>query len=254
MVNRPVFLFLVVLAGLMAALILVSCGVGDSAGAMSESQPTSGPAGHRLAVLQTRRCPTELSVRVSRPPLPVTVRTAIPPSFAQGLVAYRDAAGTTLIAPKGWECEAGIGSDHSERVSAFPPGHENPAEPPFFPGQVVSLQLFTACKRCIAEGVCALFPKAGIVTKYGTLGGPSCPPGGLHEQVTRISPETAIFADPPGIEGTGTGSGGRAASFGALSFSEASGVRKVSCTLSSAPDHLCARMVGATMVATAPSQ
>jgi hypothetical protein len=248
MENRAVYLAIGAL-GFVVALSLSACGAGDSGGSQKEAVGQSASALPDFADLEVRSCPTEIGLRLQRTPPPPTVQAAIPPSVARGLVAYRDAAGSILVGPRGWECEAGIGSDHSERISAFPPGDENPAEPPFYPGEVISLQLFTDCKQCIAAGVCALFPRASIVRRYGSLGGSQCPRGGLHERVIRLSPETAIFADPPELDGTGTGSGGRAPSVGAMSFSEATGMRKVSCTLSSAPDRLCARIVGVTMTA-----
>ncbi len=236
----------------MGVALLGGCGGGggDSGGADSEGDAkpaASAPTG--FVELHTEKCPTGLGKKVPPAPEASTTRVAIPSSLAADLAAYRDAAGTTLIAPKGWECEAGIGSDDSERINAFPPGQEDPGEPPFRPGEVVSLQLYTTCERCIAEYACALFPSARVVKKYGTAGTSRCPLDGLHEQVTYLSPTTALFSDPPNAKGTGTGSGGRTPSLGAMSYTEATGMRKVSCTLAAGRTDLCGGIVSATMLA-----
>lgn len=199
--------------------------------------------------MRTQKCHTELATSLPPQPLTATTRAALPVSVAEGLVAYRDTAGTTIIAPKGWECDAGIGADGGELISAYPPDHPDPAEPPFGTGEVVSLQLIPACQGCIAEAVCALFPRAKVVLDYATIGSPTCRPKPLREQITHVSRATVMYVDPPNVEGTGTGSGGDVPSIGALSFSEGSGVRKVSCTLPADRAEACAAIVGATMFA-----
>jgi hypothetical protein len=233
-------------AAVIGATLLVGCGGGDSAS--SDAKPTAEPAAIGFVALETERCPTSLAKKAPPAPLTAKTRVVIPRSVATDLAVYVDDAGTTLIGPKGWECEAGIGSDRSERINVFPPSHEDPGEPPFRPGEVVSLQLYPTCERCIAEYVCALFPSARPVTEYRTAGTTRCPPEGLPEQVARISPTMVAFFDGPNAKGTGTGSGGETPSRGAMSFTEASGMRKVSCTLPSDQADVCAGIIAATML------
>jgi hypothetical protein len=80
-------------------------------------------------------------------PLAAETRVATPSSLASGLAAYRDKIGTTLIAPKGWQCEAGVGVDGSQHIDVYPRGAENPAEYPAHSGEVVNLKIASACQR-----------------------------------------------------------------------------------------------------------
>lgn len=210
-------------------------------------KPT-GSAG--FALLRTRKCRTTIGSYLSPVPLGTTTRAAIPSTEAGGLTAYRDATGTTLVAPAEWECEAGIGADGNEHVVAYPPGHADFTEVPYPPGEVVSLEVIPACRGCIAGAICALFPMAKVVREAAQLEGPCRDEKPLREQVTHVSKTTVVFVDPPHVRGTGVGSGGQVPSMGALSFSEASGVRKVSCALRQQFANVCAGIVGATMLAT----
>jgi hypothetical protein len=164
------------------------------------------------------------------------------------LAAYRNRAGTTLVAPKGWECQAGIGVDGNENISVYPRGKDDPAEYPAHSGMVVSFQLTPACQGCIAEAVCALFPEAKVAQQYAAFG-TGCSAKPLREQVTHVSQATVLYFDPPKVEGTGVGSGGAVPSMGALSFSESLGARKVSCTLPPNRAEACVGIVSATLLA-----
>lgn len=236
----------VVVVALIAVAFLIGRGTADKDSGAAESATPGSQA--PFAILPTRKCRTQVGYSRTPTPLTATTRAALPASVAGGLVAYRDSAGTTLIAPKGWECRAIIGVDGGENVSAFPPGEDNPAEYPAHSDTVVSLQLTPACQGCIAEAVCALFPNAKVAQDYAALG-THCPPKPLREQVTHISPATVLYVDPPRVKGTGTGSGGSVPSIGALSFSHSLGARKVSCTLPAEQAEACAGIVSATLLA-----
>jgi len=237
-------LALVVIA-LVAVAFLLGRGTAEGGGSSTAHSPIADPS---FASLPTRKCRTQVGYSRTPTPLPATTRAALPAAIAHGLTAYRDSAGTTLIAPKAWECEAGIGVDGGERISVFPPGEDDPAEYPTHSGTVVSLQLTPACRGCIAEAVCALFPNAKVAQEYAALG-TKCPAKPLREQVTHISPATVLFVDPSGVRGTGIGSGGAVPSIGALSFSDSLGARQVSCTLPADEDEVCAGIVSATLLA-----
>jgi hypothetical protein len=241
--------WIAVLAAGLVGLLLACCGGGEGRESTEGgARSASAAAAAGFVALPTWKCPS-VGEGVSPVAINSTTWVAIPHPIAAGLAAYRDAAGTTLVGPRGWKCEAGIGEDDSERINVFPPGHPDPGEPPFHPGEVVSLQLYTTCERCIAEYVCPLFPTARVVKKYGTTGGPQCPAEGLPERSTHVSAQTALFFDPPNSEATGTGSGGRAPTLGAMSYTEATGMRKVSCTLAADLADVCAGIVGAAMLA-----
>lgn len=215
----------------------------------SANEPVSShPSG--LAQLPTVKCKTLEGVARPAVQLDPTTSVAIPASLAEGLSAYRDTAGTMVVAPAGFDCEAGIGVDGSEHVTAFPKGGLNPAEHPSSSGPVVTLNIARACQGCIAEAVCTLFPKAKPVSYYyGGVSGEKCPEKPLREEVSYVSESTAMFSDPANVSGTGVGSGGEDPSLGAISYFESLGVRKLSCTLPADESEVCAAVVGATFAA-----
>ena len=234
------------------ACALAGCGGGSTTTIVkttttTASTATGSPIG--FTDIPTVKCRTIEGVHQPAARLEPTTAVAAPSSLAEKLAAYRDAAGTMVIAPIGFECAAGIGVDGSENVTAYPKGAVDPAKDPSKPrsGTVVSLDIATACQGCIAEAVCTLFPEAGPVKDYyGTIGGVKCPEKPLREEVSYPAPSTALFSDPPKVAGTGLGSGGADPSLGAISYSEPIGVRKLSCTLPPEEAELCTAIVGAT--------
>jgi hypothetical protein len=232
-----------------AAAFLVGRGSqdGGSTTVIHEKTVRSSPAS--FASLPTVKCHT--IVGISRPATALAARTqvAIPPSLADGLSAYRDRAGTTIIAPSGWDCEAGIGVDGSEHVTAFPKGEANPGDEAGTAGDVVQLNIASACQGCQAEALCTLFPEAKPVSSYYEgITGEECPEKPLREEVSYPSPETAMFTDPSGVAGSATGSGGGGPSLGALTYTEPFGVHKVSCTLPEERGEVCAAIVAAALL------
>jgi hypothetical protein len=220
---------------------------GGSTTVIRQKEAPSTPAS--FASLPTVKCHT--IVGISRPAAALGARTrvAIAPSLAAGFSAYRDRAGTTIVAPSGWDCEAGIGVDGSEHVTAFPKGEADPGEEAGAPGDVVQLNIASACQGCQAEALCTLFPQAKpVASYYEGIAGAQCPEKPLREQVSYPSPETAMFTDPSGVAGSGTGSGGADPSLGALTYTEPFGVHKVSCTLPEGQGGVCAAIVAAALL------
>ena len=213
------------------------------------SKPTAAtaPGSQGFARLPTVKCETALGVQQPSVPLDDKTLVAIPAADARGLAAYRNSAGTTLVAPKGFQCEAGIGVDGGEHVTAYPEGDRNPAEYPQRPGTVVTLNIARACQGCIAAAVCTYFPDAEPVDYYyGGIEGQECPSKPLREEADYAAKSTVIFYDPPTVKGAGVGSGGPAPSLGAISYADGIGVRKLSCTLPVGMAETCAGIVGAT--------
>ncbi|MGH2938635.1 MAG: hypothetical protein ACRDPE_11005 [Solirubrobacterales bacterium] len=240
----------VCVAGVVVAAFFVGrSSVGESATTVVRESPVPAST-TAFATLPTVKCHT--LVGISRPAAALAARTqvAIPPSLAKGLSAYRDRAGTMIIAPSGWDCEAGIGVDGSEHVTAFPKGEVNPGEEAEAHGDVVQLNIASACQGCQAEALCTLFPEAApVAAYYEGIAGQECPEKPLHEEVSYPTSETAMFTDPPGVEGSGAGSGGPDPSLGALSYTEPFGVHKVSCTLPKGEGEVCAAIVAAALLA-----
>lgn len=221
----------------------------------SDDSPPSAEVANPLQVsdgfaeIPTVKCKTAEGVRQPAAQLDPTTQVALSPSEAEGLAAYRDSAGTLLVAPEGFDCEAGIGVDGGEHVTAFPGGERNPAEYPEESGTVVSLDIARACQGCIAEAVCTLFPEAKPVSSYYGAIGEKCPEKPLREEVSYQAESTVIFSDPPKVTGTGIGSGGSDPSLGVMSYQETLGVRKVSCTLPGDQSPKCPAIVAATFAA-----
>jgi hypothetical protein len=232
-----------------AAAFLVGRGSvdGGSTTVVDEHEVAAAPAS--FASLPTVRCHT--IVGLSRPAAALGARTevAVPVSLARDFSAYRDRAGTTIVAPSGWDCEAGIGVDGSEHVTAFPKDEVDPGEEAGSPGDVVQLNIASACQGCQAEALCTLFPEAPpVASYYEGIAGEECPEKPLREEVSYPTPDTAMFTDPPGVAGTGTGSGGGDTSLGALTYTEPFGVHKVSCTLPEGEAGACAAIVAAALL------
>ncbi len=242
--------------------LLAVCGVGLALAGFLVGRTSNGAAsGHAapsksakprelgFAVLPTRKCHT---VAVGGPPaaLSATTRVAMPASIAKGMAAYRDTHGTMVIAPVGWECEAGIGADGGESVTAFPPGKPiDPTKPEA--GQAVALEVAAVCIGCAAGMACTVLPNAPVV--HENEGSFKCKAKALREQVTHISSSfspgaAALFYDPPGVRGSGLGSGGEDPSLGGVATSQ-SGAHKISCTLPADLAEACAGIVSASLLA-----
>jgi hypothetical protein len=232
--------------GLAAAAFFIGKGTADqgqtNASTGTNTRPSKPAPG--FAVLPTRRCHTE-SVGAPSASLSATTRAALPAALAKGMAAYRDSAGTTVIAPAGWECEAEIGADGGENVTAFPPGKPiDPMKPEA--GQAVAVQVAAACVGCAGAMACTVLPGSTLVHEDAPY--IRCPSKALREQVTHVSDSAALFYDPPGVKGSGVGSGGEDASFGGVATAQAS-AHKASCTLPAEFAEACAGIIAAALLA-----
>lgn len=200
----------------------------------------AGPGG--LAILGTRRCPTELTLGQPYDPPPEEMIAPIPAVVAGGLSIYVSTVGTRLVGPEGWECAAAMGVDGGQLIGVVPPGSARQAWASERGDAAVTAMIESACAGCIASMICAFFPRASVVEIYG-----DCPRAPERERVDRVSPSTAVFTDPPGVEGAGVGSGGAMPSVGAVSYNHWTGARRVSCTVPAVLAPQCGAMITATM-------
>lgn len=235
------------------ALAIAACcglaGCGGSTTTIVKTTTTSAASGDGskagFAEIPTVKCRTIEGVHQPAAQLEPTTLVPLSPSVTKNLAAYRDSAGTMVVAPVGFDCKAGIGVDGSETITAYPKGSSPPVGGKA--GTVVDLGIATACQGCIAGTICTFFPEAKPVkTYFGELSELKCPEKPLREKVSYPAPSTALFEDPPKIAGSGLGSGGEEPSYGAISYFEPIGVRKVSCTLPPAEAELCPAIVAAT--------
>lgn len=236
-------------AGLLAVVLLLlgiafllGCETGDEASEPVAGAPRAkaGPGG--FAVLKTRRCPTESTVGQPYDPPPKEMVAPIPAAAAGGLSIYVSTFGARLVGPEDWECAAAMGVDGGQLIGVVPPGSARQAWVSGRGDAAVTARIESACAGCIASMICAFFPKASVVEIYG-----DCPGASERERVDWASPSTAIFTDPPGVEGTGVGSGGALPSVGVVSYNRWSGARRVSCTVPTELAPYCGAMISATL-------
>jgi hypothetical protein len=74
--------------------------------------------------------------------------------------------GTTLVGPRGWQCQSGAGVDGSEFIALAPELPEKGFDPRKTPDEAITLRSIPACLGCQAEQLCALFPDAPPVAAY----------------------------------------------------------------------------------------
>jgi hypothetical protein len=240
-----------VVFGLLSLAVLAGCGGGSTT--IVRTATTAEPrAGSEFTSIPTVKCRTIEGVERPAAQLEPTTPVAIPAALSKELSAYRDTAGTLVVAPSGFDCSAGIGVDGGEVVVAYPKGAADPSKNPLdtTPGTRVSLNISRGCQGCIAAVACTFFPEARAVKDfYGAVSGSKCPEKPLREKVSYPAPSTAMFVDPPQVHGTGLGSGGIEPSFGEVTYFEPSGTKKLSCTLPPKEAELCESIIGATFAA-----
>jgi hypothetical protein len=144
--------------------------------------------------------------------LPSTVAQSIPSSLVNQIAAYTDAQGQMqILAPTGWACSASIGADGTSELAAFPQGQTNPTTYSTTPDtgeQVVGGQT-SACAGCMYGQTTPLFTAAASECAIDYAGSPSeCPGPYPGESVDSIGDGIVGFLDPPGVKGSGAGSGG----------------------------------------------
>ena len=237
-------------------MILVACG--------SPTPPTPSPSASAIAALEVPTpepshairvrevpCPTTFGLAgATMPPIPAT-QTATLTADVAARVTYYGNGTLTLLGPEGWQCQAAVGADGSGHMFITPPGQPAPSGSPPPDAQAVTMWTGGGCAACVASIACGLFPEAQNLAAQPGLSCPTGPPGG--EQVTRAKPRSAVFADPPGVAGTGEPSGGRYRAFGFVVFDPgtaaggtgrtAPSALKVTSTLPTAMSQICDELV-----------
>jgi len=123
-----------------------------------------------------------------------------------------------ILAPRGWNCSAGVGADGSVAVDVFPSGTSNKSSSfERSDAQGVSAYAIPGCQGCISETACPLVPAAveGSLSLYSpcpykrpraeevrwAVGSPNTP-------ASDYTYDVVYFTDPPGVAGDGDPSGG----------------------------------------------
>ena len=99
----------------------------------------------------------------------------------------------------------------------------------------------------ILDTACPLF--VGARSKYEELYGGPCARPPAREVLTPEGNHVIRFRDPPGVQGTGAGSGGKYAAVGALLFwaGDEMAAAKVTCILPPAQRYICTAIVDDTI-------
>ena len=153
--------------------------------------------------------------------LPSTLPETVPSDLAPQLAVYADQLGSMkLLAPVGWSCSAEQAVDGGSHVSVFPPGQPDPASSSSGAAEAVVGSQTGACVGCALGQASALFPDAAAAC-VEDLGDspdlcPSAPPAG--ESDFPIASGVVGFLDPPGVQGSGTPSGGPNPANGVMTY------------------------------------
>jgi len=158
-------------------------------------------------------CPTTYGVQpTGTPRLPSTVATSVPSGLVSRIAVYTDAQGEMqILAPTGWACAATIGADGSSVLAAFPEGQPDPttSSSPRDTGEQVVGGQAGACSSCNYAQTTPVFTAAATRCAIDHAGEPStCPGPHPGESTTTIGDGIVGFLDPPGVKGSGAGSGG----------------------------------------------
>ncbi len=193
-------------------------------------------------------CPTTYGIQpTGTPSLPSTVAESIPSSLVDQIAVYTDAQGQMqILAPTGWACAATIGADGSSDLAAYPQGQPEPTTSGATPDtgeQVVGGQT-SACASCLYAQTTPLFTAAASQCAVDYAGTPSvCPGPYAGESSEQIGDGIVGFLDPPGVKGSGAGSGGPYPANGVVTFHPGTAGRSGSyietCTLPSNRHSLC---------------
>lgn len=175
--------------------------------------------------------------------LPSSETVTVPTSLVGKITLYTDSHDNmVLLGPADWSCSGSYGADGSGGVTVYPPGATIPHYRPFSPSSaegIVGSQT-SACVGCALSQACSLFPAAAAAyaKEFSGVGCPAPPSGQTEDQ---LSSDLIAFADPPGVAGDGSPSGGPYPANGVMTFyptgDEGSWV--ATCTLPTQEKALC---------------
>jgi hypothetical protein len=225
----------------------------QTAGAKTAKQTPLPPAVRALPVTS---CPTTYGAGSSGSPF--VARQLATTSPVRGLTFYSNGL-ITVLGPSGWACGALVAADGGESLVVYPPGKPDYAtsEAPKGAALVEADTDYTGHLPG-AERVCGLFP-GSAASSYVSSGELSCPktPG---QKTSRLTPDVVLFADPPGVSGSGSASGGLLPSLGAAVYpqldprsSTSVEISVLSCTLSKSLAALCPAIRGDFLVRNPPT-
>jgi hypothetical protein len=244
------------------ALLLAACGGTADSGsttttgtsrvttttAVPRTSTTSTTASTVSARLAEVVCPTTYGVPTTGTPgLPSTVAESIPSDLVGRIAVYTDAQGQMqILAPTGWACSAVLAADGSSDVAAYPVGQPDPTTSGTTRDtgeQVVGSQA-SVCASCNYAQTTPVFPAAAHRCAVDYAGDASlCPGPYAGESVDPVGSGIVGFLDPPGVRGSGAGSGGEFPANGVVTYHPSASGSEPSyietCTLPDSQHPLC---------------
>jgi hypothetical protein len=152
---------------------------------------TTQPAVASLVSLPVSSCSTQFGA--SPPPVfwtPGSLASELPASVA-GQLSYYSGGGNMLLAPKDWQCSAGVGADGSRLIATFAPGSPDPSQTDNVTTTGVLLDIDYTGHGPGSALVCAYFPGSPAIAFARSTGSTCALPAGTHIQ--RLTPDIVAF-------------------------------------------------------------
>jgi len=224
------------------------------------------PTTTEISALAVTECPTTYGSYTSGPTrYPARIALELPVAVASQLAFYSDATRSLqpVLGPAGWTCTVGVGADGTTGVDLVPPPSSTTGAAAAQPGastdESVIVLSAASCQGCIYSEVCPYVRTAAQQLGFFEVTCPTARPPA--EQITWLtgSPssgqpakDTVLFDDPPGVKGSGDGSGGTNPSQGVFIYRYDGpsknrlndGFSKETCTLPAGEGPLCTAIVG----------
>ncbi len=232
---------------------------GLSAGPLVAGASTRGgtqPQAPAIAELPVVSCVTSYGVAPSG--IPFVARQLPTTSSVHGLSFYSNGR-ITVLGPVGWACGALVAADGGQKLDVYPQGKPDSSTSLAPKGAaLVEVDADYTGHLPGSQLVCALFPRSAGAAAVRSSGLPC--PSTRGQTSIQLTPDVVAFSDPPGVTGSGTGSGGTLSSVGAAVYpqlgfgpTDSVDVALLSCTLPKRISSLCPAIEGDFLVRNAPT-
>jgi hypothetical protein len=193
------------------------------------------------------KCPTEFAITTPPPttPVPTTLVMEVPSDLRSTLAVYADTNEIQVVlAPRGWNCQAGYGADGSGSISVYPSGESTPTPSAEIPiransmDEAITLSETGGSPVIAAYTACPYFANAAAQTQQYGAGNCTPPANSIIEP---ISQEAVGVAIPAGQSVIGIPSGGLYMTNAVVLYTAAKqpGTYLGSCTLSQDKHAVC---------------
>jgi hypothetical protein len=238
--------------------LTVVVGAASVAGATNKPKIKGPSTSTTIRALPVISCTTTYAG--GQPSSPPFVAHQLPSTSTASGLSYYSNGEITVLGPAGWACRALDATDGGRSLAVFPPGKPDytATEPPKGAQLIEEFADYTGHIPG-ADLVCALFPHSTAASEASS-GGETCPPSPAGEKTTTLTSDVVTFVDPPGVAGSGSGSGGSLTSFGAAVYPQLAygaddsvDVSFLSCTLPQKEASLCRAVQGDFLVRNPPT-